>query len=134
MKVLFADTVLDEILFSGACSGDVRWLLNRCQEQKIEGCFCGSYAEGLVRKLSREDLERILPILSKLLRPIHVNLRDLREALRRQDVEAGLIEVLVRRHRLDCGLVMKKNAGRDSTIELYVPNELRRKLENGKTS
>ncbi|MCR4633014.1 MAG: hypothetical protein K5648_02680 [Erysipelotrichaceae bacterium] len=134
MKVLFADTVLDEILFSGADSSDVKWLLNRCQEQKIEGYFCSSYAKDLVKKLDREELRKVLPILSKLLQPIHINLRDLREALRQQDADAGLIKVLVRRHRLDCGLVMRKNAGGDSTIELYVPSELRRKLENGKTS
>ncbi len=134
MKVLFANTVLDEVLENGSRSMEIRRFLNDCQDKTIEGYCCSFYYCLLAQKMTANEMRKTLSILGKLLKPIHVNMRDLREALNYEDPESGLYAILVKRHRLDCALVMEKNGKEDSTIELYVPKELRRKIENGKTS
>lgn len=134
MKVLFANTALDEVLRNRSRCGEIKRFLNDCQDHVIEGYCCSFYFCLLAKQLEKEDLRRTLSILGKLLKPIHVNLRDLREALRYDDPDEGLYAVLVKRHRLDCALVMEKNGKEDSTIELCIPKELRRKIENGKTT
>ena len=128
MKVLFANTVLDEFLENGNRSMEIRRFLNDCQDKTIEGYCCSFYYCLLAQKMTANEMRKTLSILGKLLKPIHVNMRDLREALNYEDPESGLYAILVKRHRLDCALVMEKNGKEDSTIELYVPKELRRKI------
>ena len=50
-----------------------------------------------------------------------------------QNMEKGLEIVLTYRHRLNCLVVKQKNLYDNSTIKLYVPKELKRMLEDGKT-
>ncbi|MBO5527668.1 MAG: hypothetical protein J5946_06440, partial [Erysipelotrichaceae bacterium] len=107
--------------------------LNSCQENRLDGYICIDTLVQLSRMLDRKRFALALPILSKLLTPIGVNLRDLREAMAYQNMEKGLEIVLTYRHRLNCLVVKQKNLYDNSTIKLCVPKELKRMLEDGKT-
>ena len=133
MKVLFSAEVIFAIMKEEDCAADGRSLLNACQEKRLDGYICIDTLVQLSRMLDRKSFALALPILSKLLTPIGVNLRDLREAMAYQNMEKGLEIVLTYRHRLNCLVVKQKNLYDNSTIKLYVPKELKRMLEDGKT-
>ena len=133
MKALFSAEVIFAILKEEDCAADGRSLLNSCQENRLDGYICIDTLVQLSRMLDRKHFALALPILSKLLTPIGVNLRDLREAMSYQNMEKGLEIVLTYRHRLNCLVVKQKNLYDNSTIKLYVPKELKRMLEDGKT-
>ena len=134
MKVLFARDVLEEILSSGANSADATALVNMCQDGRIQGYICTWHLLEFARELDAETARTFLSITGALFHPLSVNTRDIRNALEYDDFDIGLYRTLIMRHRLDCAVIAQKIRRNDSTIELYVPKELRRMIENGKTA
>ena len=134
MKVLFGKDVLEDVLTGGACSADAAALLNMCQDGRIRGYICTWHLLEYARELDVASARTFLSVSGSLYHPLRVNTRDIRNALEYDDFEIGLYSVLVMRHRLDCAVIAQKNRRNDSTIKLYVPKELRRMIENGKTA
>ncbi len=134
MKVLFAREVLEDVLSGGTTSADAAALLNMCQDGRIQGYICIWHLLEFARELDHASARTFLSIAGSLFHPLHINTRDIRNALEYDDFDIGLYRTLIMRHRLDCAVIAQKIRRNDSTIELYVPKELRRMIENGKTA
>ena len=134
MKVLFSKDVLEDVLTGGSCSADAGALLNMCQDGRIRGYICTWHLLEYARELDNASARTFLSVAGRLFHPLGVNTRDIRNALECENFDIGLYNVLVMRHRLDCAVITQKIRRNDSTIELYVPKELRKIIENGKTA
>lgn len=134
MKVLFSRSVFDLLMKKGGCSRDMRAVLNLCQDKRIEGYICSYYLPEAMEELEKDSFRQLLSVVSSLLNLVHVNARDLRDAMHYRDMEEGICCTLAKRHKIQCVLVDKKKAKVDSTIKLCTPKELRRMIEDGKTA
>ena len=134
MKVLFSQDVLMKAVGGAMGDRDISVLLNCCQDGKIRGFACNHSIMALSAVLDREDFSQCISILTCLLELIDVSCYEIRLALKCDDFEAGLDQIVARRHRLDCIVTQRQITAINSKIKVCDPAQLRRELEDGKTS